>query len=145
MKTKGLTWQEVLALPLKTKVRLPWWNNEEKYIYFLRKDDGIITYDSYPKGEMTLTCYLAWQIQDQWEVYQEPKKEREYMTGLEAIKAVYEGHKVALDEIEWLSKYGFIYLDKSAYDNLETKKNIVAIYALTKKDIDQKKWYIITD
>lgn len=149
MKTKGLTWQEVLALSLETKVRLPWWNYKSydsiKYMYFTRNDVNRIyfTMVSNDDTERAYTLLADDLVQDQWEIYEEPKKEREYMYGWEALKLVYGGKKVACDDEDWIRYYSFIYLGSGVlrieldYQTLET--------AMSERNMSQKKWYVVED
>ncbi len=65
-----MKWQEVLDLPIGTKVRLPWWG-EGAYIFFQREQDGeLLMYDEEGRYDIANTDYL----QDTWELAREEFK-----------------------------------------------------------------------
>jgi hypothetical protein len=136
-KKKGLTWNEVLALPLETPVRLSWW--EEGYIYRERwKDNKHINF--YDKDGVRFHIEIDHILQDQWEIYEKPKPEKKYMTGLEALELLYKGKKIALDDEVWLQDFGFIMLMEVCPNSWHGSLND----ALSEDYVvHENKWYVV--
>jgi hypothetical protein len=66
-----MKWQDILELPFKTKIRLPWWK-KEYFIFLDRTNEGIITIFSSEEPFLNSTEILvSYILQDNWELFEE--------------------------------------------------------------------------
>lgn len=148
LKKTGIKGTELKNYPFRTKFILPKYKDtypENLFFYLNRDEDGRIM----PAGPYIDWCYdypeesIAFLlIQDNIEVYDEPKPERVYMDRYEALKLVYEeGAKVAYDDMDWIATCGNIHINNNG--RLDARYTSPS-YALG-KIFDQKKWFRVEE
>lgn len=111
-KQKYYTWDEIRAMPLETKFRLAWWATGD-HAKFRRTGGGEIALDMGRSiYEISSDKQFLLTFQDRFELYEEPKKEREYVDGTTALSKLMNGEwkKIAFDDEIWISEARFIHL-----------------------------------
>lgn len=133
-----MTFDEVLKLPLGTRVRRPFYG-KNSYLYlkycsinhersFCDEEGGPYEID------------VSEMIQENWELYQEPRK---YYSGLDALAMIYEGCTMALDDPAWLINFEHIRLVISLWDDrvLDARGEGYLVDAISRNYYQQNKWF----
>lgn len=137
---KYYTWDEIRAMKLGTKFRCNVFLGS--YFYLDRNERGDINIYGENGKDVRRETIGVFMLQDRLELYEEPKEERAYMYGWEALEKLYNGDcgLIHCDNKKWKKYISGLELDDDGC--IIEPSRLSVNWALGSEFMIQKKWYV---
>lgn len=138
---KYYTWDEIIAMPLGTKFKFPWFSDKtgcKRYMKIIRDERGAVLIVDDGGNTLQSTCEIPI-LQDRFELY-EDKPQREYVTGCQALEKLINGEwkKIACERNDWSYKYVCINHETGIFNDSQT---CFVDREISPTFLKLKKWY----
>lgn len=129
---KYYTWDEVRAMPLGTKVRLPW-ADKSYFMYLERNKEGFIRTTNM-QGREFMGVEMQLSLQDRFELLEDK------VTGCQALEKLINGEweKIACDHEDWTYKYVCLNQETKSFNDHQT---CFVSDEISSTFLKLKKWY----